>query len=114
MHATRTFRGAAALLAAAAAGLAGCADPPTATARPTASAPSGAGVAASLAAAVGALPPAEPVEVIVNFDGAATTSTALGAAVQQLGGGIRPFQHLSILAARLPAAQVGAVAALPG
>lgn len=56
----------------------------------------------------------ERVEVIINYDEAATTSTAIVAAVQQLGAATRAFKHISVVGAHLPAGQVAAVAALPG
>ncbi len=53
-------------------------------------------------------------EVIVNYDPAATSASALSARLQELGVGVIRFRNLSMLAALATPVQVTAIDALPG
>lgn len=99
--------GAALLLALAAAA---CTDaPPTAR---VADAP--ATLAPSLAASLATLSTTDKVEVLLTLDEQATTTATVAAAAQRLGAAVRPFKHVPVVGAYVEAAQVAALAALPG
>jgi serine protease AprX len=100
-------------LVALAAAAAACGDPVSAPTRPAPAAAPSAAIAPALAAQLAGAG-TQPVEVIVNFDGVATTVDAVLGAARTLGVSVRPFKHLSMFGALATPAQVRALAALPG
>ncbi len=97
-------------------GVAACDTERTATLAPT---PPGLGPQASivdpaLLDALTSAAPTQQLEVIVNYDPAMTSATALTDAVQALGAGVIQFKHLSMLAALATPAQISAIEAFPG
>jgi serine protease AprX len=108
---TTALQRAAALVALVAAA---CTDNPSAPpAAPRGAAPS-LSISPTLETALATADATDQLEVIVNFDEAATTTEAVVAAARQIGASVRPFKHLSLMGALATPAQVTALAALPG
>jgi len=108
---TTALQRAAALVVLAAAA---CTDTPSAPpAAPREGAPSPP-ISPALETALATAAATDQLEVIVNFDEAATTTEAVVAAARRIGASVRPFEHLSLMGALATPAQVTALAALPG
>jgi len=69
---------------------------------------------AALSAALATAGPTTNLEVIVNYDETATTRDAVTSALLDLGAGVVQFRNFDLLAAVATAAQVTAMAAVPG
>jgi serine protease AprX len=108
------------LLGTCALALAACTDSPVALNQEGAQQPSfdllqsGAAIDPTLSAALASASPTDQLEVIVNFDEATTSGTALSSAIMDTGAGVIQFKHLASVAAVATPAQIDAIALLPG
>jgi serine protease AprX len=71
-------------------------------------------VAPALASLIGAAAAGDTVFVVVRYDEATTTGDAVAAGIKALGAGARALRQLPFVGALATAAQVNAIAALPG
>ncbi|MEW5928232.1 MAG: S8 family serine peptidase [Gemmatimonadota bacterium] len=97
-------------------GLAACqdAEPTAVPTVPAAPAASATALDPALSAVLAATAPLDRVTVIVNYDPARTSTSAVSRAARSLGAGVVEFRHLSMLLALATPAQVLELAGLPG